>query len=147
MIGPAAGSWFKLDFGEKLEREVPVSNDKLREEQQQFIGEYTLWVRMTGWRLYLDKKCLCHCNDSNVSGGPMATGLQQIEGKKFLHFESGKSPAELRLDFSEGYRLVLSDWEGVKPEDDAYTLFGDGQAVTVQMNGEISLQPSKRSRN
>jgi hypothetical protein len=147
MIGPAAGSWFKLDFGKKLERETPINNDKLREEQRKFIGEYTLWVRMTGWRLYLDKKCLCHCNDSNANGGPMDMGLRQLEEKKLLHFEFGKSPAELRLDFSEGYRLVLSDWEGVKPEDDAYTLFGNGQAVTVRMNGDISLQQTKRSRN
>jgi hypothetical protein len=76
----------------------------------------------------------------------MVLGLRRLEEKKLLHFESGKSPAELRLDFSHGYRLVLSDWEGVNPEDDAYTLFGDGLAVAVRMNGEISLHPFKRSR-
>jgi hypothetical protein len=147
MIGPSAGSWFALDFGEKLEREAPVDNDKLRAKQQRFIGEYSIWIRMTGWRLYLDKKCLCHCNDSNANDGPMIMGLQQLEGKKLLHFASGKSPAELKLDFSEGYQLVLCDWEGVNPEYEAYTLFGNQQAVTVRMNGEISIQPCKLSRD
>ena len=147
MIGVSAGSMFSLDFGNKLKSGMVINNDMLREEQRKFVGEYTLYVCMTGWSLYHDKKCICNCNDSNANDGPMVLGLQRLEEKKLLYFKSGKSPAELRLDFSEGYQLVLSDWEGVNPEADAYTLFGDGQAVTVQMNGKISVEPSKRGHH
>jgi len=140
MIGVSGGSMFSLDFGEKRRREVVVRNDKLRGEQRSFVGEYRLFARMTGWRLYQTEKCLCHCNNSNAKDGPMVMGLRQLEGKRLLHFESGKSPAELMLSFSKDYRLVLSDWEGADPEDEAYTLFGEERAVTVRMNGEIGLQ-------
>jgi len=137
---------FSLDFGNKLEREEVVDNDKLGERRRKFVSEYTLFVRMTGWRLYQDKKCICDCNDSNANDGPMVMGLRRLEGKKLLHFDAGKSPAELRLAFSEDYRLALSAWEGVDPEHEAYTLLGDGQAVTVLMNGKISFQISRRSQ-
>ena len=143
MIGIVGGSMFTLHFGDKLERETVVANDKLTVGQRKFVGEYTLFVRMTGWKLYQNKEGVCHCNDSNANDGPMVNGLRRLEEKKLLRFESGRSPAKLKLFFSEYYRLILCDWEGVSPEDDAYTLFGDGQAITVRMNGEINLQPSK----
>ena len=142
MIGISAGSMFSLDFGDKLKTDFAVNNDKLREDQRHFKGEYSLFVQMTGWRLYQGKNCLCHCNDSNANDGPMVAGLQRLEGQKLLHFESGKSPAELKLIFSDGYRLKLCDWEGVSTEADAYTLFGKGLAVTVRMDGQISVEPS-----
>jgi hypothetical protein len=47
------------------------------------------------------------------------------------------------IAFSENYRLFLSDWEGVKPESEAYTLSGDGTRITVQMNGQVSSQSSQ----
>jgi hypothetical protein len=147
MIGISGGSMFSLHFGDKLKRDIVVDNEKLREDQRKFHGAYTLLVRMTGWRLYHDKKCLCHCNDSNANDGPMVIGLRRLEGKKLLHFESGKSPAELKLTFSEEYQLTLSDWEGVNPEDEAYTLFGDELAVTVRMAGAVSVQLTKPSRH
>lgn len=144
MIGISGGSMFTLDFGDKVNKKIVVSNDKLREDQRNFRGEYTLFVRSAGWRLYHDKKCLCHCNDSNANDGPMVMGLRRLEGKKLLHYECGTLPAELALTFAEGYQLVLGDWEGVKPEDPAYALFGDGLCVGVRMDGDVSVQRSKR---
>jgi len=146
MIGISAGSMFSLDFGAQVKRDIVIGNDKLRKDQREFVGEYCLFVQMTGWRLYHGSECICHCNDSNKNDGQMVLGLRQLEGKKMLRFKFGNSPAELMIAFSENYRLFLSDWEGVEPDDDAYTLFGDGLAVKVQMNGKVSTQPSKRGQ-
>lgn len=142
MTGISAGSMFSLDFGARLKRGVPIDNDKLRKDQREFVGEYWLFVRMSGWRLYHGTECICHCNDSNKNDGPMVLGLRQLEGKQMLDFKFSNSPAELMITFSEDYRLFLSDWEGTKPYNDAYTLFGDGIAVSVKMNGKMNMEIS-----
>jgi len=144
MIGPSAGSMFSLDFGDKQKRKILIKNDKLREEQRNFTGEYRLLAWMTGWHLLHDSKRICDCNDSNENEGAMAMGLRQLEGKKMLRFEFGKSPAELMIAFSKGYHLFLTDWEGTKPEDKGYMIYGDGLTITVRMNGKVSEEPSQR---
>ena len=148
MVWISAGSRFALDFGAQLKADIIIGNDMLREDQRKFVGEYSLFVTNTGWKLYHGSEVICHCNDSNKNDGPMVLGLSQLEGKKMLRFKFGESHAELMIAFSENYRLFLCDWEGVAADDDAYTLFGEmeGLAVTVQMNGRVSKEPSKRSR-
>jgi len=142
MIGPTAGSMFTLDFGQRRKRDVALRNDKLREEQRQFTGQYSLSVKHSGWRIFQAKKCICHCNDSNETGGPMATGLRQLENRILKRFSFEKSPAELMLAFDEQLQLYLCDWEGVSPEDVAYVFFGEGRAVAVKMSGVVSVQVS-----
>lgn len=148
MVGISAGSMFSLDFGAQLKRNIIIGNDMLRKDQREFVGEHSLFVKHSGWKLYHGSEVICHCNDSNKNDGPMVLGLRQLEGKKMLRFKFGNSPAELMLAFSENYKLFLCDWEGVEPDDDAYILFGEveGLAVTVQMNGGVSKGPSKLSR-
>jgi hypothetical protein len=135
---------FSLDFGARVKRDIFTGNDMLRKEQREFIGEYCLFVNMSGWRLFQGSECLCHCNDSNANDGPMVLGLSQLEGKKMLRYKFRNSPAELMIAFSENYLLFLCDWEGSEPNEDAYILFGDGLAITVKMNGKVSMEPSKR---
>jgi hypothetical protein len=148
MVGISAGSMFTLDFGAQRKRKIAIGNDMLRKDQREFVGEYTLFVTHSGWRLYHGAEVICHCNDSNANDGPMVLGLSQLEGKKLLRSKFSNSPAELMLAFSENYRLFLCDWEGVEPDEDAYILFGEmeGLAISVQMDGRVSTGASNRSR-
>jgi hypothetical protein len=145
MIGISAGSWFSLDFGARLKRDIAIGNETLRENQREFTGEYRLFVQMAAWRLYRGSDCICHCNDLNVIDGPMVLGLRQLEQQKVLNFRFGESSPELTIDFSDEYRLFLSDWEpGIEPDAIAYWFYGDGLAVSVQMNGIVCVQPYQR---
>lgn len=140
MVGMSGGSMFALDFGKRLKRKVPVGNDMLREEQRNFRGEYRLFVQCSGWKLFLEKKCLCHCNDSNANDSPMVAGLRQLEGQTVLRSKTGNTPAELMVAFSGGYKLFLADWEGVEPDSTAYTASGEGEFISVTMNGAVSIE-------
>jgi len=135
VVGPSAGSWFRLDLGKKVERKSPIDNPHLNVDQRRFIGEYGLLVLMCGWCIFQNKEKICDCNDSQ---NRMKDAFQIFVGKSIAGFKFGPASPDLLIKFSEGIELFLVRQDGTEASEVVYKLSGPDYSLSVSMDGTLS---------
>ncbi|WP_459204474.1 hypothetical protein ACQVRV_18945 (plasmid) [Ralstonia pseudosolanacearum] len=135
IAGAGTGSMMSLGFGEKIRRERSVRNTKLSPEQQDFMGEFVLFVKDSPWRIVNESnETICSSDDSNEDGGPMLAGLNRLIGRSVVSVNIANDTGGLDLLFSDGLCVQLKGVDGLDGLDgfdtsDSYTLFYSGRAI------------------
>ena len=105
VAGAGTGSVFTCELGEKILREIPLTNTYLTEEQRLYEGEIGGMIRC-GWRIEKNGQIICGSGDSNENGGKMLMGLDTISGKAISSVEI-KPYLDLAIFFEDNSILRL----------------------------------------
>ena len=101
--GKHVGSTFSLAFGERILREVPLSNVAHSEEYRKYEGEVNIVVWCT-WRL--DGRDAPESSSDDTDGG-IQSGLSQLLGCRIADVIVERPAWDLRLLFVPFHRLQL----------------------------------------
>jgi hypothetical protein len=145
VAGSGTGSMVALDFGGRVPRRQRLQNSCLTSEQQRFTGEYSLFVSCS-WRLDGHDTVLCGCEDSNVEGGPMLTGLRSLVGQMVIAVEISPQGCDLVFVFGNGLSLrVFCEHTDNEEQDDNYSFFVPGLVYTVGCRSVLTVEARTES--
>jgi hypothetical protein len=139
VAGPGTGSHLAMDFGGKVEREVPLSNPHLTEDQRRYAGEFALFITCT-WRLDRDA-VITGSDDSNAEGDGMLTGLQQLVDRAVQAVDCDPIAYDLTVHFEDDYRLTVFCDQIDSESADNYTLFSPERIFGIETMGRLTAEP------
>ena len=131
--GGSAGSFFMLDFGEKIPRIKPLVQlaGKIRDSE----GQFRIFVQDVHWELYENKKMIAYDESDSKISGTLVTSLKKLEGKKLMHYILD-SHFNLILYFNEFLMLRIFSLRKSLNFDSLVPLYTivDSQAEEVSVN-------------
>lgn len=140
IAGEGTGSHVSLQFGEKRRMRIPIRNPLLSEIERTHEGEFSVFLKMCGWRLDGLNSVICASTSSNEAGGPMLSGLHHLIGEKIIRAQAMHPGKDMELLFSGDFCLrVFCD----QTEDgyDNYSLRHSGDSiVAVGPKGVIQVE-------
>jgi hypothetical protein len=137
VAGPGTGSHLAMDFGGKVEREVPLSNPHLTEDQRRYAGEFALFITCT-WRLDRDA-VITGSDDSNALADGMLTGLQQLVDREAAAVDCDPIAYDLMVYFEDAFRLTL--FCDQIDSGDNYALFTPEGTFVIETMSKLTVEP------
>jgi len=105
VAGESTGTAVLLNFGRKIPAQE-IDRNPTPVAQEKYVGEMSLMV-WCSWRIEAELgKLLCGCGDLHNEGGPMLTGLQQLNGDT-VRQATVDSFLDLLIAFDSGRQLRL----------------------------------------
>lgn len=136
--GQGTGSNVKLEFGERVPRKTRVRNPFLSSDQQQFEGEFDLFVECA-WRLDQNRIIVCGWRDSNENDGPMVRGLSKLRNQVVVNVELGNPIPDLVLHLSSELVLrVFCDQTNASAGNDNYSVRIGETIWAIGLGGAVS---------
>ncbi|PQO40134.1 hypothetical protein [Blastopirellula marina] len=120
--GAGTGSMISLRLGQKIPRDVPLTNDKLSREIRENDAEFEACLFCCSWRLVSPAAIVCSgAWSSNEPDGPMLAGLAQLQQQKISEIKLTPETLDLSLTFENGLRLdVFNDYPAESPDHTAF---------------------------
>lgn len=139
VAGPGTGSMISMSLGRKIKRDRPIRNSYLSRIQQEYDGEYGVFIQQAAWKLKYQGNVLCTSNDSNEFGGPMLRGLKRLIGKRVHSVYFMKSTGGFKIIFEKQLSLVV---RCDRLYDDAmcYSLFGPEHIIAVSEDKKVNIE-------
>jgi hypothetical protein len=147
IAGEGTGSLITLAFGLKQRRMKILKNQYLTNEQQNFDGEFELYVECA-WRLETMTSVICTSTSSNRRGDTMMKEIDQLVGQTVVEVGLTYPAADIKIDFDSGLSLVIfADQANEVDEYCNYVVSTDSRIIVNGAKSQISLQarpqPSK----
>lgn len=126
-----------INFGVKITREKPLRNPLLPEDVRKHEAEYCLYLENCGWRLETGDQVIGSSVSSNLKGGEMLIALDRILGTKVVRAEVDTPSFDLRLEFSNGLRLLVFCFGASNENLDNYTFFTRSAYYVSRFTGKL----------
>ncbi len=82
--GGCTGTAFTMDYGDKVQRDKPLTNEGLSMECRRYKSEFSLYVESARWKLVCEHEgsleTITDSNDDYSPEGPMVKGLESLVG-------------------------------------------------------------------
>jgi hypothetical protein len=141
VAGGCTGSRFALDFGNKIEWPVKISNSMLTADERKYRGEFGLQVGCAAWRLDSKQEVITAWTDLASPDGPMVKGLERLRGRVVTRTEVSQPGLDLLMEFDKEYFLrVFCDQ--MDEDLDNYTISFRNVYVEVEARSRIDIEDS-----
>lgn len=139
VAGPGSGSMISMSLGRRIKRDRPIRNPYLSRIQQEYEGEFKVFIQQAAWKLKYQGNVLCTSNDSNEFGGPMLRGLKRLIGKRVHSVYFMRRTGDFKIIFEKQLSLVV---RCVRLYDNAtcYTLFSPEQSVGIGEDKRVNVE-------
>ena len=139
--GGGGGSVIILSMGEKIPRKTPIANPHLSDDHRNFDGEMALMISCS-WRLDSSDRVICSWVDDYSPGGPVLSGLKQIEQQSVERVEVTLPALDLSLHFRGNLVLrVFCDRTCSEEDPENYVLFTPRWNYTICVKSKIEREP------
>lgn len=146
LAGVPNGQVIYLNFGEKIEEEVPVHNPDLPYDLGKYQGEYVLGV-YCNWRLQAKGRPITGCCEPNDLDGILVRSIRELVGESVSGIEVMDECGDIAIQFGEKTLKVFSVYTGNEDEDylpqweiNWYLSYRGNHIVTVTRGCEIVLR-------
>jgi hypothetical protein len=130
------GSRIALDFGGRIPRQHPLTNQNLTEEQRLYEAERSLFVECP-WSLTRAGEMLCSWEDDYA---PVDAAFAKLIGLPVRNAAVDEDTGRLIITFANAEELSIVN-DQVEKGLDGYTIFEPGQALVVDANGHVIREP------
>ena len=144
VAGSGTGSVVDFLIGAMIPLATPLTNPHLSPEVRNNDSELGVFVKCA-WRLDGPNAVVAGCWDSNEAGGPMLSGLSQIEGQVITRAVVVSVGLDLELGFAGGHSLrVFCDQTNSVDDDDNYAVLMPDLVVTVGCRSVVRTRPRSK---
>jgi hypothetical protein len=78
VAGEGTGTMVSIDFGRKFPLKRPLNNRHLSYEQQQYSGEYSIFIQFAAWWVFENDEKIGGWEDDNSNDGVMVASLKRL---------------------------------------------------------------------
>ena len=140
LAGGCTGTAFTMKYGDKVQRDKPLTNEMLSMECRKYNSEFSLYVESARWKLVREHEgsleTITNSNDDHSPEGPMVKGLESLVGIDITSANFNPNNKLLRLFFeSEDVHLVVSGETPVGVP--GYKLYTPGYIVSISGKGQV----------
>ena len=144
IAGSGTGSMVSLAFGEKFRSIHKSRNNALTKEQQEYDGEFKIFIQQARWNLSVNDKVICTDQDTNETNGIMLSSLKQIVDKQVNSIQLISHTGSFKVIFANNFSLNVYCEDFVDDFDDNYSLFDKNNILTVGNMCQILVEPCER---
>jgi len=141
VVAASVGSCFSMSFGSKVPRPKPLRNAHLTSDEQNYDGQYGLFVTTSPWCLFCDEKKIVDWTEDGSPNGPVDRGLSQLRDTGVSSVIFDPTTGNLELQFHPGSFVLLIIAENLDPGDDGYCVFFPDRTVSLFANGSCEIKP------
>jgi hypothetical protein len=129
-----------FDFGQKIERRVPLNYPQLSSEQRSFYGEISLVTCFCPWRVETPDTVIGSWTDRSDNGAPLMHPLENLIGLTVERVELARPALDLILTFTTNLTLRLfCDQTNEQDGGDNYIYFAPDRSYSVELHSKLHV--------